>query len=68
MEHNTQTKRTQSIAVVIPARNSMPLVIETLNSLANQVEMPDEIILSDNFSSDGTSQSFKHFAENTLGA
>jgi glycosyltransferase involved in cell wall biosynthesis len=68
MEHINQRKKNQSIAVVIPARNSMPLVIETLNSLANQIEMPDEIILSDNFSSDGTAQSFKHFAENTLGA
>jgi glycosyltransferase involved in cell wall biosynthesis len=68
MEHINQKKKNQSIAVVIPARNSMPLVIETLNSLANQIEMPDEIILSDNFSSDGTAQSFKHFAENTLGA
>jgi glycosyltransferase involved in cell wall biosynthesis len=41
----------------------MPFVIETLDSLKNQTVLPDEIILSDNFSTDGTAGIFKQFAE-----
>ncbi len=40
----------------------MPLLIETLNSLAKQTDMPDEIILSDNFSKDETQNTLKEFA------
>ena len=40
----------------------MPLLIETLNSLAKQTEIPDEIILSDNFSTDETQNTLKEFA------
>ena len=53
-----------TLAVIVPARNSLPLLIETLDSLTNQTELADEIILSDNSSTDGTEETFKQFASN----
>lgn len=53
-----------TLAVIVPARNSLPLLAETLDSLTNQAELADEIILSDNSSTDGTGEKFKQFALN----
>jgi glycosyltransferase involved in cell wall biosynthesis len=53
-----------TLAVIVPARNSLPLLGETLDSLTNQTELADEIILSDNSSNDGTGEKFKQFASN----
>lgn len=53
-----------TLAIIVPARNSLPLLDETLNSLRNQTGLADEIILSDNSSTDGTWERFKQFASN----
>jgi glycosyltransferase involved in cell wall biosynthesis len=42
------------VSVVIPAFNAISLLPETLDSLANQVRKPDEVIVIDDGSIDGT--------------
>jgi glycosyltransferase involved in cell wall biosynthesis len=53
----------QTLAIIIPSRNSDRFLKETLSSLANQTELPDEIILSDNCSDDGSEVQLREFAK-----
>jgi len=45
---------TPRISVVIPVRNGMPYLHETLDSVRRQTRKPDEIVVVDNCSTDGT--------------
>ena len=50
------------IAVVIPVRNRAELVRPTLESIANQTRLPDQLILVDNASTDSTLETLREFA------
>lgn len=50
------------IAIVIPVRNRAGLVSSTLESVAGQTRQPEQIILVDNGSTDGTLQTLREFA------
>ncbi len=52
----------QTLAIIVPSRNSGRYLRETLYSLANQSETPDEIVLSDNCSEDGSEKQLREFA------
>lgn len=52
-----------TLALIIPVRNSLPFLLETLNSLIGQTEYVDEIILSDNCSTDGSALLLQEFAK-----
>ena len=43
-----------TVSVVIPVHNGMPYLPETLNSVLTQTRLPDEIVIVENGSSDGT--------------
>jgi glycosyltransferase involved in cell wall biosynthesis len=62
------SRLTPTLAIIIPTRNAFPFLLETLNSLSNQSEWPDEIILSDNSSSDGSSNLLQSFARSKVNA
>lgn len=51
------------ISVVIPVRNRVGIVGRTLDSLAAQTRAPEQIVLVDNASTDGTLQALRHWAE-----
>ena len=54
-----------TLGLIIPARNSMPYLTETIKSLEEQLESPDCIILSDNCSTDGTTKLLKKFEKSS---
>ncbi|MEP7018972.1 MAG: glycosyltransferase family A protein [Actinomycetota bacterium] len=45
-----------TVSVVIPVHNGMPHLAETLASVLNQTRMPDEIVVVENGSTDGTAE------------
>lgn len=47
---------TQSVSVVIPAYNSARFIVDALGSIFNQLHLPDEVIVVDDASTDGTPQ------------
>lgn len=47
---------TRRISAVIPVRNGMPYIAETIESLRRQTHKADEIVVVDNCSTDGTSE------------
>lgn len=47
---------TRRISAVIPVRNGMPYITETIESLRRQTRKADEIVVVDNCSTDGTSE------------
>ncbi len=51
------------ISVVIPVRNREAIVGRTLDSLAAQTRQPEQIVLVDNASTDGTLQVLRRWAE-----
>ena len=54
-----------SISVVIPVRNGMPYLPETVNSVLPQLSDDDELIIHENFSSDGTVEYLEELAKQT---
>jgi glycosyltransferase involved in cell wall biosynthesis len=46
--------RTPTISVVVPAYNAEPYIAETLRSIFSQTHLPDEVIVVDDGSTDGT--------------
>jgi glycosyltransferase involved in cell wall biosynthesis len=48
--------RTETVAVVIPARDAEATIGETLDSVAAQSRLPDEVIVVDDGSRDGTAE------------
>lgn len=52
-----------SIAVVIPTFNSMRFFRETLESVLQQTLLPDEILINDDSSTDGTADFAQNYAE-----
>ena len=52
-----------SIAIAIPNLNGANFLPETLRSLQNQIEKPDEIVFSDNNSSDDSLEILKSFPD-----
>jgi glycosyltransferase involved in cell wall biosynthesis len=59
-----KNRRTASLAIVVPCRNGARYLRETLESLGNQKERPDRIILSDNMSTDNSRQIMTNFSVN----
>ena len=53
-----------SLGIVVPCRNGARYLRETLESLENQKEMPDRIILSDNMSTDNSREIMSNFSAN----
>lgn len=51
------------ISLVVPVRNGMPFLSHTLNSILNLQYLPNELIISDNCSTDGSSIMIRKFAE-----
>lgn len=51
------------ITVVIPVRNRAAIVGRTLDSVASQTRIPDQIVLVDNASTDGTLEVLQRWAE-----
>jgi glycosyltransferase involved in cell wall biosynthesis len=50
------------VSVVIPVHNGMPHLPQTLSSVLNQTRTPDEIVLVENGSTDGTGQWLREHA------
>jgi glycosyltransferase involved in cell wall biosynthesis len=57
-----------TLALIIPVRNALPFLLETLNSLRGQTAYVDEIILSDNCSTDGSSVLLQEFEKSVPNA
>lgn len=53
-----------SLGIVVPCRNGGRYLRETLESLENQKEMPDRVILSDNMSTDNSREIMSNFSAN----
>ncbi len=58
--HNEQL-RPLSVSVVIPAYNEVDRIIEAIRAIQAQTYQPEEIIIVDNNSSDGTAEAAKAF-------
>lgn len=54
-----------SIAVAISAYNAEPYIVETLDSIARQTRQPDQIIVVDDGSTDGTARIVREWADRT---
>lgn len=54
-----------SVSVVVPAYNAADFIQRTLVSLENQTRQPDEVILVDDGSTDGTYAAAEQFAQRT---
>jgi glycosyltransferase involved in cell wall biosynthesis len=54
------------VSVVIPIRNSMPYVLDTINSVIIQSYKNLEIILCDNDSEDGLTEALKNYSDHRL--
>ena len=56
------------ITVIIPVRNESDTIVSCLESIARQDYPPDkfEVIISDDFSEDDTSEKVKKFIDNSL--
>lgn len=55
-------KRDERLTLIIPVYNREKIVVATLDSVARQSRMPDEIILVDNNSTDGTKDVLESWA------
>jgi glycosyltransferase involved in cell wall biosynthesis len=55
--------RAPSISVIMPTRNGARYIVEALESIASQSRIPDEIVLSDDASTDDTRILVRRFAE-----
>lgn len=62
-EEQVQVAESPTVAVVIPAYNVKNYVREALNSVRQQTVPPDEIIVVDDGSTDGTSEVLADYAE-----
>lgn len=58
----TETSRPPSISVVIPVYNEAPIIARCLTALLLQTDLPDEIIVVDNASTDDTARIASRFA------
>jgi len=54
LESNTARDMSPRVSVVIPVRNGMPFLTETLMSVRRQTRPADEVVVVDNCSTDGT--------------
>jgi cellulose synthase/poly-beta-1,6-N-acetylglucosamine synthase-like glycosyltransferase len=54
VDHDIYDKKGSGLTVIIPAYNEAESVADTIRSLQKQTRMPDEIIVIDDCSSDGT--------------
>ena len=52
-----------SVSVVIPVKNRKDLILHTLNSLLEQSLMPNEVIVVDDNSTDGTWENLLSYKE-----
>jgi len=52
-----------SLSVGVPTYNQGPYIAETIESLLAQTESPAELVVCDNFSTDGTAEILKGFGE-----
>ena len=53
-EQLSDSQRSYRIAVLIPAYNAEPFICEALDSVARETRRPDEVIIVDDGSTDGT--------------
>lgn len=59
-------KQTLSVSVVIPCYNEENVILDCLHALLNQTELPDEIIVVDNNSTDATAKLANSMPEVTV--
>jgi glycosyltransferase involved in cell wall biosynthesis len=57
----------QSISVVIPVYNKVEYIERSISSLLDQIDKPEEIIIIDDFSSDGSFELVEKFTERSGG-
>lgn len=66
MEKKSVTSANASVAVAIPTYNRAGVLERALDSVLTQTRQPDEIIIADDGSTDGTAQILAHYRGNTV--